>query len=85
MPQGLDIDYKRPLHGLIPAYAHHVVIATGKDDWSSKIEDEEGGENLANYLKELVGAGKSGKIQRLNAAVGMGGEFYDVGLSIVCC
>ncbi len=35
-------------------YAKHVVISTGKSDWKSKIEDEEG-PNLARKLKALLG------------------------------
>lgn len=38
-------------------YAEQVIICTGKDDWSSKIEDENSGDNLANDLKELLGRG----------------------------
>lgn len=38
-------------------YAEHVVVCTGKDDWLSKIEDENSGDNLAADLKELFGRG----------------------------
>ena len=44
----------------MPPYVQHVVIRTGKGDWSSKIEDEvevEGGTNFAKGLKALVGRG----------------------------
>ena len=44
----------------MPPYVQHVVIRTGKGDWSSKIEDEmevEGGVNFARGLKRLVGRG----------------------------
>ncbi len=44
----------------MPPYAQHVVIRTGKNDWSSKIEDEPdmvGGVNFARELKQLVGRG----------------------------
>lgn len=44
----------------MPPYAQHVVIRTGKNDWSSKIEDEPdmvGGVNFARELKALVGRG----------------------------
>lgn len=46
----------------MPPYAQHVVVRTGRDDWGSKIEDEdvsvEGtGMNFARSLKELVGRG----------------------------
>lgn len=39
------------------SYAQQVLICTGKDDWPSKIEDDNGGDNLAADLKELVGRG----------------------------
>jgi hypothetical protein len=38
-------------------YAEQVLICTGKDDWLSKIEDENSGDNLAADLKELLGRG----------------------------
>ncbi|MCJ1381043.1 hypothetical protein MMC17_004152 [Xylographa soralifera] len=53
-PAGLDINYKLPLAGTKPPYAQHIVICTGRDDWSSRIEDEEG-PNLAKELKTLLG------------------------------
>lgn len=57
MPEGLTIDYKTNLNGLISNYAQHVLICTGKDDWPSKIEEDNSGDNLAADLKELVGRG----------------------------
>ena len=45
----------------MPPYAQHVVIRTGENDWSSKIEDELdmlGGVNFARELKRLVGRGE---------------------------
>ncbi|KAF2462378.1 Sucrase/ferredoxin-like-domain-containing protein [Lineolata rhizophorae] len=56
IPEGLDIDYKSPLAGTMAAYDRHVVIATGKKDWTSRIEDEE---NLAfvRALKRLISRG----------------------------
>ena len=43
----------------MPPYAQHVVVRTGKDDWASRIEEEEAGTgvNFARGLKELVGRG----------------------------
>ena len=58
MPSGLAIDHEKPLSGTMPPYAQHVVIRTGKNDWSSKIEDEPdmvGRVNFARELKMLVG------------------------------
>ncbi|KAM3535347.1 hypothetical protein MY4038_001401 [Beauveria bassiana] len=57
MPEGLDIDHKSPMNGVIAGYAEQVLICTGKDDWPSKIEEENGGDNLAADLKELFGRG----------------------------
>lgn len=56
-PDGLDIDQKSNLNGVISGYAEQVLICTGKDDWTSKIEDENSGDNLAADLKELFGRG----------------------------
>ncbi|ETS80676.1 hypothetical protein PFICI_08205 [Pestalotiopsis fici W106-1] len=57
MPEGLDIDYKGKLNGLIANYAEQVLICTGKDDWPSRIEEDNAGDNLAADLKELLGRG----------------------------
>ena len=71
MPEGLGIDYKRQLDGTMPPYAQHVVIRSGRSDWSSRIENDKhtlgpgfGGGNLARSLKDLVGRG---------------GKYHDVG------
>ncbi len=39
------------------AYAEQVLICTGKDDWVSRIEEEDSGDNLAADIKELLGRG----------------------------
>jgi hypothetical protein len=39
------------------SYAEQVLICTGKDDWLSKIEEENSGDNLAADIKELMGRG----------------------------
>ncbi|KAI0169624.1 Sucrase/ferredoxin-like-domain-containing protein [Hypoxylon sp. FL1284] len=57
MPSGSDIDRKTNLNGLIAAYAQQVLVCTGKDDWTSRIEEDNGGDNLAADLKELIGRG----------------------------
>lgn len=56
-PAGLDIDHKSPLNGVITGYAEQVLVCTGRDDWMSKIEEDNGGDNLAADLKELFGRG----------------------------
>lgn len=57
MPEEYPIDHKGNINGLISNYAQQVLICTGKDDWSSRIEDDNDGDNLAADLKELVGRG----------------------------
>ncbi|KAH7033419.1 Sucrase/ferredoxin-like-domain-containing protein [Microdochium trichocladiopsis] len=57
MPKDLPIDYKGKLDGLISNYAQQVLICTGKDDWASRIEEDNDGDNLAADLKELIGRG----------------------------
>lgn len=63
----MGIDHEKPLSGTTPPYRQHVVICTGRDDWASRIEKEEG-PNLAKGLKELVGPK---------------GEFHDVCVHIL--
>ncbi|KAI1135112.1 Sucrase/ferredoxin-like-domain-containing protein [Hypoxylon sp. FL0543] len=57
LPWGQSIDKNANLNGLIPAYAQQVLICTGKNDWASRIEEDNSGDNLAADLKELVGRG----------------------------
>ncbi len=57
MPEGLEIDHQTSLNGLISNYYEHVLVCTGKDDWPSRIEDDNSGDNLAADLKELFGRG----------------------------
>ncbi|KAI1827876.1 FMI1 protein [Xylaria intraflava] len=57
MPEGLPIDYEGQLNGLISSYAEQVVICTGRNDWPSRIEEDNSGDNLAADIKELVGRG----------------------------
>ena len=54
----------------MPPYARHVVIKTGRNDWSSKIEDE------SDTLGEQIGGGNLAR--SLKALVGRGGSFHDV-------
>jgi hypothetical protein len=55
LPEGFSIDHKAPLNGLISNYSQHVLVCTGKDDWPSRIEEDNSGDNLAADLRELVG------------------------------
>lgn len=53
-PPELEIDRTSPLLHTAPAYAHHVVVNTGKADWASRIQDEEEG-GMGNVVKGLRG------------------------------
>ena len=64
MPSGLAIDYEKQLSSTMPPYTQHVVIRTGKSDWSSKIEEDP---DVVNFAREL------------KALVNRGGKFHDVG------
>lgn len=57
MPEGLPIDHQGKLNGLITSYAEQVLICTGKDDWPSRIEEDNNGANLAADFKALFGRG----------------------------
>jgi len=53
----LDIDRKLPLSGSIPAHHSHVIIPTGRTDWSSRIEEDTIGVETAaiKSLKDMLG------------------------------
>jgi hypothetical protein len=57
LPEGLEIDQSTPLNGTMAPYSEQVLICTGQQDWKSRIEDDNGGDNLAADLKELLGRG----------------------------
>ena len=80
MPQGLDIDYERQMNGTMPPYARHVVIRTGRSDWSSRIEDEEAAATVGSSdAEELNGEGKPVNVARiLKNLTGRGGRYHDV-------
>lgn len=40
MPEGLDIDLKQNLNGTMAPYAEQILVCTGKNDWSSRIESD---------------------------------------------
>lgn len=55
-PPDLDIDRKLPLLGSMPAHHGHVLIATGRTDWKSRVEDDEATEGgVIKGLKEMLG------------------------------
>lgn len=53
-PPGLDIEREQGINGSMPTYAEQVLISTGKDDWTSRIEDDEGGA-LVRQIKNFLG------------------------------
>ncbi|KAF1844727.1 leucyl-tRNA synthetase [Cucurbitaria berberidis CBS 394.84] len=58
-PPDLDIDRKAPLLNTMAAYSEQVIICTGKEDWTSNIEQEEG--ETGAFVKGLKGViGKGG-------------------------
>ena len=63
MPKGFPIDHTKPLNGTMAAYAEQLIMCTGKDDWESRIEDENGGNNLAAKIKKLVDSGDHTKLE----------------------
>ena len=80
MPNGLAIDRDKPLHGTMPQYAQHVVIRTGKRDWSKRIEDEDDAEvgDVGKAGGMRSGRGTGIIARRLKELVGRGGRFHDV-------
>ena len=77
MPEGLAIDYERQMNETVPPYAQHIVIRTGREDWSSRIEDEE--TTLKSGLLQAEGKSKGVNVARvLKTLVGKGGKYHDV-------
>ena len=54
-PERLDIDRKNSLLNTKPPYDKHLVICTGRADWTPKIENDTGDHSLAKELKGLLG------------------------------
>jgi len=65
MPPDLDIDRKTPLLNTMAAYSEQVIFCTGKEDWVSNVEQEEG--ETGEFVKGLKGV------------IGKGGQGFDVG------
>lgn len=74
-PPGLDIEREQGINGSMPTYAEQVLISTGKDDWTSRIEDDEG----------------SALVRQIKNFLGRNGKYSDVGHSLsmpllrTCC
>ncbi|KFY36292.1 hypothetical protein V494_05141 [Pseudogymnoascus sp. VKM F-4513 (FW-928)] len=56
-PEGLEIDHSKPLNGTMAPYAEQLLVCTGQPDWLSRVEEENGGDNLVADVKELIGRG----------------------------
>jgi hypothetical protein len=54
MPEGLDIEREQNINGSMAAYAEQVLISTGRNDWKSRIEEEDEG-ILVRQLKSFLG------------------------------
>lgn len=63
-PSGLDIEREQGINGSMPTYAEQVLISTGKDDWTSRIEDDEGSV-LVQQMKNFLG--RNGKYSDVSA------------------
>lgn len=63
-PPDLDIDRKTPLLNTMAPYTEQVLLCTGKADWTSNLEDDEGA--TADFVKGMKGV------------IGRGGEAFDV-------
>lgn len=57
-PTGLDIEREQNINGSMAAYAEQVLICTGKEDWKSRIEDEEDAVLVHQLKKNLTRGGK---------------------------
>jgi hypothetical protein len=60
----LDIEREQGINGSMPAYAEQVLISTGKDDWTSRIEDDEEGGAFVQQIKSFLG--KDGKYSNVS-------------------
>ncbi|KAF2262910.1 hypothetical protein CC78DRAFT_294868 [Lojkania enalia] len=61
MPPNLDIDRKTPLLNSVATYNEQVILCTGKEDWSSRIEEEKSvSGDFIRGLRSLIGRGGEG-------------------------
>jgi hypothetical protein len=54
MPPNLEIEHDKPLDGTMAAYHEHVMIPTGRVNWTSRIE-EDPGLPFITQLKDALG------------------------------
>ena len=58
MPSGLDIERGQNINGSMAAYAEQLLISTGRNDWTSKIEDEDEAVLVKQLRSFLMRGGK---------------------------
>jgi hypothetical protein len=60
-PPDLDIDRTTPLLNTMAAYSQQVILCTGKSDWHSNIEQEDGATGeFVKGMKSVIGKGAAG-------------------------
>lgn len=57
-PPDLEIEREQSLNGSMAAYAEQVLISTGRNDWKSRIEEEEDAVLVRQLKKFLLRGGK---------------------------
>jgi hypothetical protein len=57
-PPDLEIERETSLNGTMAMYAEQVLISTGREDWKSKIEEEDKGVLVRQLKKYLLRGGK---------------------------
>lgn len=70
MPAGLDIDRKAHLSGTMSAHSQHLIVSTGRSDWTSRIENEQDTAVWGKFTADV------------KSMLGRKGEFFDVCLSL---
>ncbi|KIW18181.1 hypothetical protein PV08_02469 [Exophiala spinifera] len=65
MPDGLDIDRKAHLSGTMSAHRQHLVVSSGRSDWTSRIENERDTAAWGKFTADV------------KSMLGRGGEFFD--------
>ncbi|KAJ9617729.1 hypothetical protein H2204_013482 [Knufia peltigerae] len=65
MPAGLDIDRKAHLSGTMSAHSQHLIVSTGRSDWTSRIENERDTAVWGRFTADV------------KSMMGRRGEFFD--------
>ncbi|KAI5284264.1 Altered inheritance of mitochondria protein 32, partial [Ascosphaera acerosa] len=74
MPAGLEIDHAQPLNGTMAAYSQHLLVASGRADWASRIEDGVADEGVVG---EEEAEGWLRLTRGVKGLLGRGGRFMD--------